>query len=92
MADGEGLTWRDLLCWDPGVVSVKATCAVLCMMLSFNMSSTEGKDRLCCSRGSSSTKEIKAEFGRNTIKVRLLTFCFKYKNTLDQSSHCGQVG
>lgn len=54
------MTWRELLSWDPGAVSVKATCAVLCTVLFFIMSSTEDKERFCCSRKSSSTREVKA--------------------------------
>lgn len=61
MVDGDDVTWRELLCRDPGAVSVKATYAVLGTALSLGMSSTEEKERLCCSRGSSS-KKITAEF------------------------------
>lgn len=61
VVDGDEVTWRELLCGDPGAVSVKATYAVLGTVLSLGMSSTEEKERLCCSRRSSS-KKITAKF------------------------------
>lgn len=59
MTDGDEMMWRDLLCWDPAAVSVKATCAALCAVLCFSVGSTEDEERLCCPRESSSEK-IKA--------------------------------
>lgn len=57
--DGGPTMRSGLLDWDHGAISVKATCAALYVVLFFSMSSTENKERLCCSRESPSDKKIK---------------------------------
>lgn len=68
VAEGDDRMWRELLCGDPGAVSVKATCAVLCTVLCVSVSSTEGEERLRWSRESSSAKQVKAKLAARQWK------------------------